>query len=304
MRPPAALGSGPLIRLAGESGCAGLAVERGCGLGDLAGLAAQAFAAKLPLVAIVAPLPERVVQPHKRLPHLCAPEDRDERAAAVALVRRAIEAGRDHGTALFCLSFGTVDLGVPEPAVQRAFARRELGEDEPGHALVAAALTERRARSRAVLDACRAALEPIARLAERVDARLAILPAAGLWQAPSPREAIDLAHDFAGAPLGHVFSPARLAVLEALGLPIARERREALRRGAVVLDAADAVGLDHDVLPGLGEVDPADFVVPDGAPAILSGPPDTTEQEVMSARAALESRLALNKSTTAEPEAP
>ena len=126
---------------------------------------------------------------------------------------------------------------------------------EPGGELLRTALEERRARAPRILDACRAALEPLLALAERGGVDLAIPVAATPWQVPSPREAQLLMEEFSGAPLGIALSPARWAVLEALQLPRAAERWTPLARSARLLWASDCVGLETELLPGLGELE-------------------------------------------------
>jgi hypothetical protein len=88
--------------------------------------------------------------------------------------------------------------------------------------------------------------------------------------------------------VGVVWSPARLAVLGALGLAPSPDRRETLRKAALLGDATDAVGLDHPLLAGLGEVDPAEWKLEGGLPVILSGPSDAADEEIMAARNVLE----------------
>jgi hypothetical protein len=291
LRPPALLGPGPLIQLAADSGCAGVVLDGGCRLPEIPLVAQRAFRQRLSLPALVAPMPEMKLAPGKRLPSLAALDDRAERAAAVDMVRQAIEATRDLGTKTVILDFGRVPLAVPEAMIRAHFARRELEEGEIGRTAFEAALAERRKRAGPILDACRAALDPLVREAERHAVRLALLPAATPWQAPSPRETTTLLEDFAGAPIATVFSPARLMILAALGLELSRERREALRRSAAVVEATDAVGLEIPLLPGLGEVDLGEL---DGAPPdaliVLTAAPDTSDGEVAAVRRMLDER--------------
>jgi sugar phosphate isomerase/epimerase len=267
-----------------------VALDGGCRLPDVPLVAERAIRQRLTMPLLVAPMGETKLAPRKRLPSLAAPGNREERAAAVALVRQAIELSRDLGTKTFVLDFGRVNLAVDEAELRAHFARRELDEGEVGRPALDAALAERRARGESLIDACRSSLDPLVREAERHAVRLALLPAATPWQVPSPRETTTLLEEFAGAPIATVFSPARLMLLAALGLGVSKDRRDALKAAAAVVEAADAVGLELPLLPGLGEVDLSDL---NGGPAdaliVLTGPPVSTDEEVAAARRLLES---------------
>jgi hypothetical protein len=288
LRPPLADGPLPLVKLAGDTGCAGIIVDGGCLLRQVTALALKTVWAKMTLPALVAPMADERLTPGRRLPSLAAADDPDERLAAVALVRRLVESTRDVGIGTVALDFGRVSLGIDEAVVRAHFARRELEDGEPGYAKLAAAISERRARGAAAFDASRASLDALVRLAEQHDLKLALRLGAGLWEMPSPREATDLLAEYTGGPVGVVWSPARLAVLGALGLAPSAERRETLRKAALLVDATDAVGLDHPMLPGLGEVDLAELKVETPLPIILSGPADSSDEEVLEARRRLE----------------
>jgi sugar phosphate isomerase/epimerase len=199
-----------------------------------------------------------------------------------------MQVSRDAGTRIVALDFGRLPLGGEEADLRRHFARRELDEGEPGGTLLAGVLAERRSRAEEWIDHCRLALEALLRYAAPMDVQLAILPAATPWQVPTPRETAELVHDFAGAPVGSVFSPARLAVLSALGLGVAPERRAALRQTAFLVEVADAVGLDQPLALGLGELEPAELRgFPAPTPLVLRGPPDTSPGELKAVARAL-----------------
>jgi hypothetical protein len=287
LRPAMVRGPRALVQLAGELGCAGVAADGGLLLPQLPLMGQQAIWGKLTMPVVYAPLPERRPGPRSRVPQLSSPDDRHERAAAVDLVRRAMESTRTLGTRLVVLDFGRVRSSVAEDEVRALFARGELAPGEAGRAAVDAVLAERRVRVPAALDGCRSALDVLVRAAETLDVRLAILPAATPWQVPSPRETMDLLRDFAGAPLGTIWAPARLALLRALGLGPSPARADELRRAAELVEASDAVGLDYPLVLGLAEVDPAELHPPPGeAPpplVLVTGPAEAPAGEVAEA---------------------
>jgi hypothetical protein len=258
-------------------------LDGGCLLRQVPLLGRAAAQAKLTMPALLAPVPEERPSQYRRLPSLSG--DRDERAAAVELVVRAMQVSRDVGTRTVALDFGRLPLWGEEADLRRHFARRELDEGEPGGRLLAALLAERRSRAEEWVDHCRLAIEALLRYATPMDVQLAILPAATPWQVPTPREAVALLQDFSGAPVGSVFSPARLAVLAALGLGVTAERRAALRQSAVLVEATDAVGVDQPLPLGLGELDPTEVRgFSAEIPVVLSGSSDTSPAELKAAR--------------------
>lgn len=280
LRPPRTLGPSALLRLAESAGCAEVAVDGGCLLSHL-----PAFpAAGVPIVAVVAPLVDEPPETGKRLPHLAALDDPEERRAAVALTRVTIEKAREVGVLLVGLPFGRISLAVREPQIRLFFERRELDDGEPGAPWLRRALAERREKSQRVIDACRAALEPLLRVAEPLGVTLSLICAASPWGAPSPREALALLADYRGAPIGVTLSPARDAALAALGLALGPERRQALREAARLVHATDAVGLNHRLLPGMGEADLSPLAGTESLPVVLSGPSDVTDEEVARAK--------------------
>jgi hypothetical protein len=287
LRPPVTLGPLPLVQLAGDTGCAGVVVDGGCLLGQVSQLALKTVGARMALQAIYAPLPEERLTPGRRMPSLAATDDPEERLAAVKLLRRAIESTRDLGVGLWGLDFGRVLLHADEDDLRNLFARRELVEGEPGHARLQRAVSERRRLGPALLDACRSSLDAAIRLAERHELGVALRFGGGLWDVPTPRETAQLLDEYAGAPLGVVYSPARLAVLAALGVGPSPELRERLRKAALLLEAADAVGLDYPLLPGLAEVD-LDELHGGDLPVVITGPADASVEEVQEARTALD----------------
>jgi hypothetical protein len=287
LRPPAALGPLPLVQLAGDTGCAGVCIDGGCQLGQVAQVALKSAWAKMRLQAIILPLPEERLTPGRRLPSLAAIDDPEERLAAIKLVRKAIEGTRDLGVGIFGLDFGRVLLDADEAVIRDHFARRELEEGEAGHRALERAVGERRARSAAHLDACRTSLDAAIRLAEQHDLQLAMRVAGTLWEIPSPREATQLMDEYGGAPVGVIHSPARLALLAAVGLGLSAERRERLHKAARLVEASDAVGLEYPLPAGVGEVDLSELRGA-AAPVFLSGAADASTEEVQAARNLIE----------------
>jgi len=238
----------------------------------------------LRVAALSGPLPERPPSPGRRLPHLCAVADREERRAAGALALRTIEAAGHLGAGVVALDLGQVRLRVSETEVIRHFARGECEDGEPGAERLEAALAERKALSPALFDACRYAIEPLVTAALERGLALALTLGASPWRAPTPREALDLVSEFRGSSLGVAADAAKLEALAALGVRLSDERRQALGRAARLVVRADAVGLEHDLLPGLGERTPP-LSVPEGIMSVIVGRPDATEAEVAAARA-------------------
>jgi hypothetical protein len=285
LRPPRAVGPDPLVRLAADGGARGIHLGGGCTLGEVALVATTAARAGLEVASLSLPMPERPLPAGRRLPRLAAP-DADERRAAIALAERGLAPVA--GQARFVLlDFGPVALAASAAALGRAFSLRALDEDEPGGALLAGALAERRARGAEVVDACRWALEALLRHAEPLGATLVLPVGATPWEAPSPREARELGALFAGAPLGVAWDPGRLSALCALGLGISDDSLRALAAAAALALENDAVGLRAGYLPGLGERDPrvAALVVPDSTPAVILGASDATDEEIASSLA-------------------
>jgi sugar phosphate isomerase/epimerase len=279
------VGAPLLARLAADSGYDGVAIGPRCGVGDLPALLAAAAGAGLFAPVVSAPLAAARPGPGRRLPYLAA-RDPEERAAAVALCEATWQGVSAFGARVTALDLGAVALGVGAAEVGRAFARRDLDGGQPGGRLLAAALEERRARSPAILDACRYSLDRLLRAAERHGLAVALEVAAGPWAAPSPREAVDLVAAYGAAVLGVVWDPARLEVLGALGAAPAPARRDALAAAVRLVRANEAVGIEAGFLPGLG--DPAGGgeapELPAAADTVVSGRPDSTPAEVAAAR--------------------
>jgi hypothetical protein len=283
LRAPEELGPDRIVRLANEAGFPGIALDASVTLGILPTLASAALRSGLGLAACLCPLAESPLARGKRLPYLSA-QDPEERLTAVKLAVRTLEAASTLGVGVFSLDLGPAPLEHKESDLRLAFARREMEPGERGAELLRSALEERRARGPRLLDACRKALEPLVALAERSGVQLALPVAATPWQLPSPREAHQLAEEFAGAPLGVALHPARWAVLETLQLPRAADRWDELLRAANLVWASDRVGLETDLLLGLGELEWPAAAWPRPLPTVVTGGADSTIREVRRAR--------------------
>jgi sugar phosphate isomerase/epimerase len=274
-----------LCRLASDAGFEGIALDGGVTLQDLPAVLPEALAVGLQVPWLFGPVADAPLLPGKRLPHLAASEDKEERLAAVKHALAMIDTARGLGVEAFALDLGRAVLGVKAERVRRHHDRRELEEGEPGARALRRALDERRARSGRILDACRASLEKVLAHAEREQTQVALLLARSPWGVPSPREAQQLLLEFRGAPLGLVMSPARRATLTALGLGGPAERWPELEAEARLVLLTDAVGASADLAPGLGVLDLAGLSLPPRpAPLLVSGRADTSRAEVARAR--------------------
>ncbi len=285
LRPPRADGGERITRLAAETGASGIHVGADCDLECLATapLVGAALRLGLEVPSLTLPLGERPLPAGRRLPRLAAAA-RDEREAAIGLAQQGIAVAGAFGARVAVVDFGAVALAADAARFAQAFARRAVGADDPGAAVLAEAVAERRARSPEILDACHFTLERLLRAADRAGLALCAQIGVTPWQSPSPREIGTLRETF-GAALGVAWDPARLSVLAALDLPIGDDRLRVLAQGAALVVDNDAVGLVPGYLPGLGERDArlATFPPPAGLPRIVTGPADATDAEVAAA---------------------
>jgi len=299
-----------LLRLAADSGFSGIWVGSSCAQRDLPQLVAQAAGSGLSVPVAHAPLPEAPISPGRRLPHLCAPDDIDERLTAIKLVESTWTAASPLGISEFVLDLGAVTLRGEPSAIANWFSRRELDEDEAGHRSWTNMLAERRALSPVLVDACRYALDRLLPRAEAAGFSLSI-EVTGPWSAPTPREAEALLDEYRGGPLSIVWDEARVQALGALGLGIGTERRAVLAKSTRVVRCHEAVGAVTGYLPGLGDPDghglfPLDVKkdgaeTPRSAPsfAVVSGFLDSSDEEVSRARAAVARRWGNNDTPAA-----
>jgi len=302
LRPTTPQGVEALVRLASESGFAGVAIGRGCLMGDVSPLIAETLRGGFVPGVVRTPMPERVLAPSRRLPRLGA-EAADERAAAIAIARQSLEMTGAAGIGLLWLDFGGVVLGSPVEAFIRHFARRQTGKNQPGTEALPDALAERRARSARLVDACQWSLEALVAESQRSGVTLAMDLAASPWSVPSPREALELMSRFEGAGIGTVFDTGKLSVMRRLGLGMAPARLAAVRAAAVMLVENEAVGLEPGYLPGLGEPDETEDDAGEiigvkqranvaDVPVVIVGASDSTDAEVAAAVRAVAQRYA------------
>ena len=296
-------GRDELVRLAGDAGFDGLALGPWCSRGDALGLVAEAAKSGLAVPVAAAPWLDRPLAPGKRLPYLGSVEDPEERRAAALLFAESVEAAVPLGVRTFTVAFGDVVLSTTPAQMGWWFRRRELDEGEARDEALAAVLAERRARSEAILDACRASLDLIVAAAERFGAVIAVELPAGPWGAPSPREASQLLEEYRQAPLGIVWDAARMQVLRRLGAAPSAERAKSLAAAARVWRANEAVGIDVGFLPGQGDVvedSLARLTCPDSAALVVSGRADSTLEEVRRARALCKRPVAVSEQPPAK----
>lgn len=300
LRPPSKLGPDRIVRLAGEAGFTGLAADEAVTQDLLQALATAGLRSGLATAVTACPLPEAGLGKGKRLPYLAAYDDPEERLAAVKRAKDTLGWGQKLGIPLFTLGLGPVPLHTAEADLRLGYARREMDDDERGGKALRRALDERKAHGMAIYDACRAGLEPLLAEAERRGATLLLSLATSPWQVPTPREAHQLLSEFRGGPLGVVYSPARRAVLQDLGLAGAPQRWDNLAAASRLVEVSDRVGLETHLPLGTGELD---FTVPPEVPAsaawLVTGPVDSTFREVLRARKRVDE---LRAASTSQPQ--
>src|SRR5688500_4810853 len=90
LRPPLSLGPDRMVRLASEAGLHGISADAALSLEVLRKLAPEALRAGVPVALAACPLAPEELAKGRRLPHLVALEDPEERAAAVKLGRSTL----------------------------------------------------------------------------------------------------------------------------------------------------------------------------------------------------------------------
>jgi sugar phosphate isomerase/epimerase len=208
--------------------------------------------------------------------------DAAERAVAVERAGRSVRVAAELGIGVVVVALGRVAVPAEWPALRTAFERDEL--DAAGWRRYHA---ERDARAPAHLDAARAALEPLLRLAESASVSLALVNRPGYDEVPDAPEIRSLLAEFAGAPLGTFYDTAAAHAQETLGTAAPGAHLAAFGAGALGAHLTDAAGFARGLPPGVGEVDFAALKgqLPDGAPLFVHCAPSSYPREVSAALA-------------------
>jgi hypothetical protein len=256
-------------------------------LEELGALVPGVLKAGLLIPSMTLPLAPKALAKGKRLPALAA-VDPEERGAAIALATEGLDAGVAASVRCAWLDFGPVRLPVARRDVAAYFARRALDAGEVGEGERALALAARKAQAERLSDGARWSLERLCRLAEARSVTLIVTVGGSPWESPSAREALALVDAFQGAPVAPLWDPGRLSAALALGLRLPEARATALAETAGAALETDAVGMVAGYLPGLGERDaalPARAKLPKGAPIVVGGFPDSSDEEIAGALA-------------------
>lgn len=200
------------------------------------------------------PLPPEPLVVGKRLPHWGSLDDAEERLSAINLADQTLALAKDFGCSWAYLDAFAIKLKAPVQLFIQSFAENRWDRDRSSKVaarpLIEAALKERDQYDERLCDAARFTLERLARIADNRGVIIAVGHGIGPWQFPSPREVDQLLEEFRGASLVKAHLPARLDVLQSIGL-LTEERRANLALASFVI-ATDAVGLRDDLVPGLG----------------------------------------------------
>ncbi|MDX2021620.1 MAG: hypothetical protein SF187_15360 [Deltaproteobacteria bacterium] len=252
--------------------------------------AAVALAAQgLPLVGVQLPLPPEPLPSGRRVPHWASLDDAEERLAAINMANETLARAQTFGCTWAFLDAFSIKLKAPSKLFAQSYGERRWDRDRSSKVaarpLLEAALVERKEHDQRLCDAARHSLERLANVAEARGVRVAVGHGIGPWQFPSPREVDLLLEEFRGGPLVKAHVPARLDVLETIGL-LTADRRTALALAPFVL-ASDAVGLRDDLAPGLGPTPlTTKLLQAAGKPpdvVVVSGRADTQPQELAAA---------------------
>ena len=287
LRPPRGGTDDRLLRLAADTGAAGVHVAAGCDLSIVPVFTVAAARLGLEARSIALPLPEQPLATGRRLPRLAAAAE-DERDAAVALAVAGLEMGAASGARFALLDFGPRVAGGRARPTSRARSpvarlRPTRRSERRRSAAERARIGERRARAAEVLDACGFALDRLARVAERPSATLVLPVAADALAGAQPARGGAAAGQVRGRAAGRrLGSRTPVGALRRWGCAISDERLASLAAAAVLALENDAVGMQAGYLPGLGERDArvAALRPPAGVARIVMGAPDATEAEV------------------------
>jgi len=257
--------------------------------GALASAAVALSEQGLPLCGTQIPLPPEPLVAGKRLPHWGSLDDAEERICAVNFADQTLALARDFGCTWAYLDAFSIKLKAPVQLFVQSFAENRWDRDRSSKVaarpLLEAALKERTQYDERLCDAARFTLERLARVADNRGVMVAVGHGIGPWQFPSPREVDLLLEEFRGASLVKAHLPARLDVLQTLGL-LTEERRATLALAPFVM-ATDALGLRDDLAPGLGPRPLAGALKSSNGKkpevVVVSGRSDTTTAELQAA---------------------
>jgi sugar phosphate isomerase/epimerase len=214
--------------------------------------------------------------------------DAAERAVAVERAERSVRVASELGIGVVVLALGRVAVDAEWPLVRQRFTRDEVDESFWRRHRAA-----REARAPAHLDAARAALEPLLRLAESAAVTLALVNRPGYDDVPDAADARVLLADFVGAPLATFYDTAAAHVQETLGTAAPGAQLAAFGPAARGAHLTDAAGFTRGLPPGVGEVDFAALPgkLPASAPLFVHCAPSSHTREVGEALAKMRALL-------------
>jgi hypothetical protein len=243
-----------IATLAAEAGAHGGFLAAPWPQGALATTAVAMAGQGLALRGTQIPLPPEPLVVGKRLPHWGSLDDAEERLCAVNFADQTLALAKDFGCTWAYLDAFSIKLKAPVQLFVQSFAENRWDRDRSSKVaarpLIEAALKERSQYDERLCDAARFTLERLAGVADKRGVTIAVGHGIGPWQFPSPREVDHLLEEFRGASLVKAHLPARLDILQTLGL-LTEERRSTLALAPFVM-ATDAIGLRDDLAPGLG----------------------------------------------------
>ncbi len=229
----------------------------------------------------------------KRQPYLAAPDDPEERLAAIKLCLKNLDALASLGGTCLALELGRLPLLLTESDLHKCYEQGELFDDfEPVALRFRKVQEDRKSVAARWRDGARYSLDRLIRQAEAKGITLALRIGGSLWQYPSPREAAVLCNDMTGSPTRIAFDSGAWWRLQMLGLTAGHERRKQLLDLSALVLAHDGCGLNGGLAAGLGTA-PFDWLpeVPMSATVVVDGQSDTTADEIAAAARLIESGL-------------
>ncbi|MDZ4697777.1 MAG: hypothetical protein SGI86_21760 [Deltaproteobacteria bacterium] len=247
------------------------------------------------VVGIDGPLPERLARKveGKRQPYLAAPDDPEERLAAVKICLKNLDALASLGGTCLALELGRLPLLLEESDLHKSYERGELFDEfEPIALRFRKVQEDRKSVAARWRDGARFSLDRLVRQAEAKGITLALRIGGSLWQYPSPREAALICADMTGSSTRIAFDSGAWWRLQMLGLTAGNDRRTQLLGLSALALVHDGCGLNGDLAAGLGDA-PFDWLAeaPLSANVVLDGQSDTTPTEIASAARLIESGL-------------